>query len=427
MPTNFHRLASLGVWGWTVLAGLHISAIAAEHVPQYELQNGYWFNGKEFEFGARYIVDGSLVSNRPDSASETIDLKNGYVIPAFADAHTHRPATADRVLSDSRFFLDDGIFYIMNHGNISRYSGSFRQQLASAGTVDAVFSNGILSSPQSHSVKLWRRLHERGIFPDIDEQELDGEAYFVIESAADLHELWPEIEATQPDFLKIMLQFSEKYEERKSDPQYFGLSGLDPSIVGEIVDRAHGAGLRVAAHIETAEDFRVAVASGVDIIAHLPGYDVNVKDDINRYRLHEEDAILAAEKDVVVLTTTLLSRDRSEDQNEKYRRMMQNHRENLSLLSQAGVRLGIGSDQFSKHAVDELMHLDTLKMYDNATLLRMICTVTPRAIYPDRNIGQLVDGAEASFLVLEYNPLDDLSAIREIRLRVKGGVIVNTE
>ncbi|MBT8082399.1 MAG: amidohydrolase family protein [Gammaproteobacteria bacterium] len=427
MPTTSHWLAAFGIWTCMVFAGFCSPAVVAEHEPNIELQNGTWFNGTNFESGTRYIVGDSLVSTKPDSISERIDLEGGYVIPPFSDAHTHRPATTDRILSDSQFFLDAGIFYIMNHGNISRYSESFRSALASAGTVDAVFSNGIVSSPQSHSVELWQRLHARGAFPDIEEHELDGEAYFVIETAADLLEKWPQIEATRPDFVKIMLQFSEEYEQRRIDPHYFGLSGVDPSLVDDIVDRAHAVGLRVAAHIETAEDFRLAVAAGVDIIAHLPGYDIGINDDVNRYRLIEDDAVAAAENDVVVLTTTLLSEDRSEGHEAKYSRMMQNHRENLRLLSQAGVRLGIGSDQFSKHAVDELMHLDTLGLYDNATLLRMICVVTPKAIFPDRRIGQLVDGAEASFLVLENNPLDDIAAVREIRLRVKSGAILGSE
>lgn len=427
MATPSCRPGQIGVWVCLVFASLLDSVVVAEQVPHYELQNGLWFNGTIFEPGTRYIVGSSLVRNRPDEVNETIDLNGGYVIPPFADAHTHRPATTDRIHSDSRFFLDAGIFYIMNHGNISRFHAGFRERLSSVSTVDAVFSNGILSTPQSHSVELWQRLHARGAFPDIGEQELDGEAYVLIESAADLRKRWSDILATGPDFLKIMLQFSEEYEIRKSDPHYFGNSGLDPSLVGEIVDRAHAADLRVSAHIETAEDFRVAVAAGVDIIAHLPGYDVKIDDDISSYRLQEADARAAAEENTVVVTTTLLSRDRSEGQDEKYLRMMQNHRENLRLLHRAGVRLAVGSDQFSKHAVDELLHLDTLGLFDNVTLLRMICSVTPSAIYPARSIGHLDDGAEASFLVLGNNPLDDITAIRNIRLRVKGGAIMGQE
>ena len=309
----------------------------------------------------------------------------------------------------------------MNHGSIARYFGRMSEALNRKDTIDAVFANAILSSPQSHSVELWQRLVARGAFPDIDAGDLDGEAYFVIDSAKDLDRRWPEILATQPQFIKVMLQYSEEYNQRRKDSAYFGFSGLNPILIPDIVARAHEAGLRVSAHIETAADFRLAVEAGVDIIAHLPGYDVEIDDDISRYRLTRGDALAAAAKDIIVLTTTLLSRDRAEDQPRKLSRMLENHEANLRLLAAAGVRIGVGSDQFSKHSVDELMSLATLKLFDNSTLLEMIAISTPTAIFPERRIGHLVEGAEASFLVLPGNPLQNIAEIRNIEMRVKNG------
>ena len=46
--------------------------------------------------------------------------------------------------------------------------------------------------------------------------------------------------------------------------------GLHPRLVPVIVAKAHAAGLQVTAHVETAEDFRHAVRSGVDEIAPVP-------------------------------------------------------------------------------------------------------------------------------------------------------------
>jgi imidazolonepropionase-like amidohydrolase len=53
--------------------------------------------------------------------------------------------------------------------------------------------------------------------------------------------------------------------------------------------------------------------------------------------------------------------------------------------------------------------------------LNLWTTTTPQAIFPDRRIGRLDAGYEASFLVLGGNPLDDFSAVRTIRRRVKQG------
>jgi len=46
-------------------------------------------------------------------------------------------------------------------------------------------------------------------------------------------------------------------------------------------------------------------------------------------------------------------------------------------------------------------------------------------IFPNRRIGRLQDGYEASFLVLAGNPLSDFSQVKNIRLRFKQGSFLN--
>jgi len=80
------------------------------------------------------------------------------------------------------------------------------------------------------------------------------------------------IMAGAPDFIKGHLLYSEEFETRRNDPAYYGHRGLDPKVLRSIVDRAHADHLRVSCHIETAVDFRNALAAGVDEINHMPGY-----------------------------------------------------------------------------------------------------------------------------------------------------------
>ena len=49
---------------------------------------------------------------------------------------------------------------------------------------------------------------------------------------------------------------------------------------------------------------------------------------------------------------------------------------------------------------------------------------TPRSIFPDRAIARLADSFEASFIVLDGNPLEDFDFVRNIRLGVKQGRII---
>jgi imidazolonepropionase-like amidohydrolase len=63
-------------------------------------------------------------------------------------------------------------------------------------------------------------------------------------------------------------------------------------------------------------------------------------------------------------------------------------------------------------------------VFSSSEILQLATGDTARAIFPARRLGRLADGYEASFLVLEANPLHDLAAVRGIVLRVKRGAIL---
>jgi hypothetical protein len=51
--------------------------------------NGKWFTGKEFEPKTFYTVEGYLAAQKPAGPVRMIDLRGGFVVPAFADADIH--------------------------------------------------------------------------------------------------------------------------------------------------------------------------------------------------------------------------------------------------------------------------------------------------------------------------------------------------
>ncbi len=397
-----------------------------KNLPTFELVNGHWYTGTDFEAMTMYTADGMFRVARPVSIDSVIDLDGGYVVPPFGEAHTHRGGYPARVIGDATFFLESGIYYVMNQGNLARYRDALDSLVNRPRSIDALFANALIASPQSHGVDLWQRLVGRGAFPGVEVDALDGDAYVVVETSEDVVQRLPHVLETGADFIKIMVEYSEEHISRRDNPQFFGQSGLDPALVPLIVSLANDAGVRVSAHVETAADFHVAVAAGVDIVAHLPGYDIPEGDDVARYRIDPADAALASEQGTIVLTTTLLSVDRADGDSARLERMQDNQAHNLRLLAEAGVVLAVGSDQYSKNSVDEVMNLASLNVFDPSTLLNMLCSVTPQAIFPDRRLGVLEDGAEASFLVLRGNPNESLERLREITLRVKDGNLLDS-
>lgn len=95
--------------------------------------------------------------------------------------------------------------------------------------------------------------------------------------------------------------------------------------------------------------------------------------------------------------------------------------DNLRTQRDAGVTLMIGSDRGELNVVDELFYLEGLGVFGTAELLRMVTMDTPRAIFPGRDLGRLQPGTEASFVVLDADPLVDLGNIGAIHQRVKQG------
>jgi imidazolonepropionase-like amidohydrolase len=202
-------------------------------------------------------------------------------------------------------------------------------------------------------------------------------------------------------------------------------------------------------HVSSAADFHAAVMGGADEIVHSGGPspfntidNAAITPELQRdpralgslfvaalsgtgstastYRpIAVEDARLAAQRGITVITTILGVTRAPEPVRAAVRPPTA---ANLKTLRDSGVRLVIGSDNVADTSRLEFEQLATLGVFDNLSLLNMWAETTPQAIFPDRRIGRLQDGFEASFLVLAGNPLEDLGNVRRITMRVKQGL-----
>jgi predicted amidohydrolase YtcJ len=369
-----------------------------------------------------YAVGGVLSRERPAKVDSIVDLGGGYAIPPFAEAHNHNVHASEGLDSTISAYLRDGVFYIATLSNLPRLTQAIRPRINCPTSVDVIFAHGGITGTRGHPIRVRERLLQMGWYPGFTIETLRDHGYFVVDSLPDIERKLPILLADQPDIVKILLLFSEEYEKRKDDDRYFGLKGLDPRLIRPLVERVHRAGLRVFAHVETSFDFRVAVDAGVDVVAHLPGK-------AQPERIDSAAAIAAARKRISVITTAslvarqpLLGGGRERFDRTTLLRVRDAQRANLALLRWAGVDVIIGSDGVDDTSVGEVEYLRKLGPYSDADLLRMWTVRTPRVLFPSRRVGGFADGYEASFLVLDGNPLEDWNAIRRIRLRVKQGV-----
>jgi hypothetical protein len=402
--------------------------------PNLTFINGNWYDGKSFRRETFHSIGGLFTRRRDifNVPTEVVDLSGGYVVPPLADAHCHHFDGPYNIEQIALMYLKDGIFYAQSPGNSAkdRRDPRVASRVNRPNSVDVTYADASLTSTLGHPFSVYEALangiYDKSIpYAEIQERikntrKGEGDTYIFADNFEMLDKIWPQYEKRRPDFIKILLLHSENYAT-EFPKQVPGAHGLNPELASEIVKRAHKIGLRVFAHVDTAHDFHVGVTAGVDGFAHMPGYVVGKEDNPKDYEITEEDARLVGKRRTIVQPTSWLAVGYS-DGNASYLQKMQNvQRRNLKLLKKHGVRFAIGSDSYGADAWPEVEYQEKLGIFTRAELLNIWCEQTPQTIFPRRKIGRLTDGYEASFLVLEQNPLDDLQHLKKITMRVKQG------
>lgn len=433
LPHLKRRASRLLVASLALVAGVCVASPGAEGqdklaaAKSYKFVNGQWFDGRGFRRQTFYSVKGLLTRRPPRVVDETVDLANGYVVPPFGDAHSHHFDGPYNVAQQVQMYLRDGIFYAKVPGDVRTGAEKVAALVNTPTSVDVRYAHGVLTGNYSHPMMVYEGL-ALGFYGKPEQWQAnaakvresrvrENDAYYIIDTQADLENKWPKILAGQPGFIKVMVLHSENYEERRKRAGHG--EGIDPQLLPQIVARAHAASLTVSAHVDSAFDYRVALRAGVDEMVHMPGYYVAPADDVRTYQLTPEDARETARRQVSVIPTANLAPANTEGENQK--RTVATVTRNLKLLKSAGVRFAIGTDSYGTDALREAMYLNTLGVFTNLELLKVWCEDTPRAIFPQRRIGHFKEGYEASFIVLAGDPLKNFGEVKNIKRRFKQG------
>jgi len=409
----------------TLWTGVNIAAQSppVNSARTFRFDNGLWFDGKAYRPQTFYSVGGKLTRKAPPQCDETIDLKGGYVTPPFGDAHCHHFEGKFNIASLTEAYLNDGIFYAMTQANSPRGAAEVAAQVNIPAGVDVRYAHACLTGNNSHPILTYEGLglgyytvpeqnaHREEI---LKSRKRENECYVIVDTEADLERKWSLILANKPELIKVILLHSENYERTKD--------GINPKVLPLIVKKAHAAGLRVSAHVDSAADYRNALASGVDMTAHLCGYFIHDNEETAAFRLTPEDARRTAKKGMTVIPTANRVEIALSDANRDRTKALMI--ENLKLLKQAGVKFGIGTDSYGTDSLKEALYLNDLGVWSNLELLKMWCEDTPRLIYPKRKIGLLRDGYEASFIVLDKNPLEKFAHVQTVRFAFKQGTVL---
>ena len=414
-----------------LLLAVAASGPDAHGQPATAYVGGRWYDGDRFVSRDTTWSDGGVFVAGPLAGpARLVELGGRWVVPPFGDAHLHAFADPETTAATDSLLLARGVLYALNP-NVPLSERDRVRDVQT--TVDRLYANGGITAPGGHPAPLYESralgLQIADLWgpraAEIRASRLaDGDAYHLALTVADLDVVWPRVLAGRPDWVKVYLLHSERWAAGVSDPP----GGLSPEVAAEVVRRAHAAGLPVVAHVETAADARAALAAGVDLLAHAPGYGVTTEDpalaDGGAYVL---DGALVSELAAAGLPVTpTLARGPLTVRfiPEPYRPdsttlavVRRYHRDLYRQLAAAGVPIAVGADSGGLWAWDDVAYAVEIGGLTPAQALRAWSVTTPRALFPRRAIGRLAVGSEASLLALACDPTRGWSCTERITHR----------
>jgi len=210
---------------------------------------------------------------------------------------------------------------------------------------------------------------------------------------------------------------------------------LTPALYGAIIDEAHKNQLRVTAHIFTLDDAKGLLRGNVDAFAHSVR-DRDVDDEfMNLVKQHPNLVVnpnlpnRGVKTDVSWLKASLPAAQYAEVEKENVDNPMQQRAygiqaRNLAKLTAAGVKIVVGTDgntPWAPHVEMEDMRVAGM------TPMQVIVASTKNAAEFLRlnDAGTIEAGKSADLLVLDANPVDNITNTRKISAVYLRGVVVN--
>jgi len=399
-----------------------VQALFAQSVSKtYEYRNGSWYNGTDFTNATWYVAKGNFSKKAPAKIDSIIDLGGRWVVPPMADVECSSLAGNPSASNSLKMYWEEGTFYLQILENTQEGRAAVQGLLNKPGAPDAIFGNGAITCSMGYPFLKYegpaqgvRNPQQWGAKYDKIKtgRKMLGDGYWFIDNKDALDVNWDKIKAQKPGVIGIYLLDAEKNGGKEG-------KGLTPDMAKAIVKKAHKADLRVYAHVETAADLQLGLKLGVDGFANLPGFNWDGSGDVKKYELSDDDLKKLAKKDIPVVPlfshaqTTAPAPAVTTFHTTTFKRLLDNN-----------VFVVLGSDDLQRTGRAELAYWFNLGTLEYGKILKILCENSPRAIFPKRKIGKIEDGYEASFLVLDDNPLVNIMKLRAISFKVKNGVVI---
>ena len=340
--------------------------------------------------GTKIVQAGGAADVRVPAGAARVNLAGKTVMPMVIDTHVHLSPTRERLIRDLKQRAYFGVSAALSMGTDNIQLLPMRSETIPGAARFFSAGRGItMPEPGRITVPHW------------------------ITTEAEGRKAVEELAGQKVDIVKIWVDTRDgKYKK------------LTPEIYGAIIDEAHKRGLRVSAHIFDLEDAKGLMRAGIDAFAHGVR-DKDIDDEVVAMFKQRPNLILTpnlpdrgVKTDLSWLKSGLPAADfeKLEAANKDVapaQHFFNIQARNLARLNAVGVRITLGTDgnrPWGAHTEMEDMVLAGM------TPMQVIVAATRNSAEFLRmaDAGTLAAGKSADFIVLDANPLDDITNTRKI-------------
>ena len=377
------------------------------------------------------IIKDIVFKQKDLSEYKIIDLKGKYILPGLINLHVHLPASGKpkkkasdpkklvKLITKNKLTNQIGMKICMSYAKTELLSGVTTIRTVGGvenydTTIRDMIENGEIIGP---------RIIASNKAISVEGGHMAGSLAYEAKNVQEAKHYVDVIAQDHPNLIKLMITGGVMDAKVVGEP---GVLRMPPEYVKASCDRAHELGFQVAAHVESTQGVMVALKNGVDSLEHGAKPTDEIISLMKEHHAFQVSTISPA------LPFAMFDRNISHatyEQQENGKIVFQGIIDMANACLQNDIPVGLGTDTGCPYVT----HYD---MWRELVYFEKYCHVSPQfALYTatllnalllgiSDKIGSIEKGKMADMIVVDQDPLQDLKALRNVKMVIKEGYVI---